>query len=243
MSEDFEFDPTMEKPKRGKRDFGAALDGRPPLRSDLLPSMLGFTEDDLEANQRGRLTNRQKERINREVKDEADSMWLMLGIFLGTALLLALIFTLEGLPIATMLIGAGAVVLPFMYIAYRRQNALVTDMQGDRIGQVEGYAELAMQSATRGGIFNYRMIVNREVIKIDEDAYKRLSRYAPGYIRAYYSKRGKILLSAEMIDDGQHKLKNDALQLDEADDEPEADILLEQGQLAQRQPEKQHPLE
>lgn len=244
----FGTDPTVEKPKRkNKRDFGAAtMDNRPPLRGDLLPSMLGFTEDDLDANQRGRLTRRQKERINREVKDEADSMWLMLGIFLGVSLLLALIFTMQGLPIAAMLLGAGFVVLPFMYLAYRRQHALTTDVQGDQIGTVDGYAELTMQNATRGGIFNYRMIVDKEIIKIDEDAYQRLSRYAPGYIRAYYSKRGKILLSAELLPDSEHKFKNDELLLDEDMhdiEEPEADIVLEQGQLTGQQSEKQHPLE
>ena len=182
-------DPTVEKPKRkNKRDFGAAtMDNRPPLRSDLLPSMLGFTEDDLDANQRGRLTRRQKERINREVKDEADSMWLMLGIFLGVSLLLALIFTLRGLPIAAMLLGAGFVVLPFMYLAYRRQHALTSDVQGDQIGTVEGVTDLRLQSVARGEHGTYRLSIDKENLKIDEDAYQRLSRYAPGYIRAYYS--------------------------------------------------------
>jgi len=241
-------DPTVEKPKRkNKRDFGAAaIDNRPPLRSDLLPSMLGFTEDDLDANQRGSLTRRQKERINREVKDEADSMWLMLGIFLGVSLLLALIFTLEGLPIAAMLLGAGLVVLPFMYLAYRRQNALTTDVQGDQIGTVEGVTDLRLQSVARGEHGTYRLGIDKETLKIDEDAYQRLSRYAPGYIRAYYSKRGKILLSAELLPDSEHKLKNEELLLDEDMhdiEEPEADIVLEQGQLAGQQSEKQHPLE
>jgi hypothetical protein len=251
-------DPRKEKPKRGMRDFGGPRQSLPPLQNDMLPTLFGFTRNDFDANLDGQLSEKQRDKLAKELKGEADSMWLLLSIFLGVAMLLALIFTLQGMDMGPLLLGAGAIVAPFMFIAYRRQRAITGDTQDDRVQAVEGVWDLAGDY----GKEDFRLVVGKERLKIGQRTFDFLRNRAPGYLRAYYAEKSKLLLSAEVLPmpyDEEEKLKNDKLkneQLileDEAhdndyDDAPQGDIVIDnrvqrQEQAAQQQAQKQHPLE
>ncbi|QPC82613.1 hypothetical protein G4Y79_23475 [Phototrophicus methaneseepsis] len=252
--DDFVFiDPDAEKPKRG-RDFGdSPRPVQPPLDNNMLPTLFGFTRADFEANEDGYLTTSQSDKLAKHVKGEADSMWLLLTIFLGVAMFLALVFTLQGLEMGPLLLGAGAIIAPFMFLAYRRQRALTGDSQENRVVAIEGMWDIVGNYSKD----EFYLVVGGKRLKISPRAFDFLRSRGSGYLRAYYAEKSKVLLSAEVLPMPEEKLKNDKLKNEDiadgegqhdrlaVDTEPEGDIVIDRYAQQQTAPqtEKQHPLE
>jgi len=199
--------PKNDKPKRGDRDFGMPRSDYPPLFTDALVGLLGVTHSDLDRNQAGEITERQREKLGQELKGEANAMWLILSVLLGVTLLLAVIFTFQGLSMGPLLVGAALLIVPLMALSYYRQRSVTSDREEETVGQIEG--PLTLVGYGPGDYWN--ISVGRQKFRVSRRTFDGLSNYAPAYVRAYYSDKSKVLLSAEVLpmpDDMAYKLKN-----------------------------------
>src|SRR5690606_36371954 len=118
MSDDPLYD--SEKPKnKSKRLTDAHL---PLLHTPALMEIFNFDEGALRTNAGGFVTNNQKRKISEALQGEADSMWLMVTIFLASSVVLPIIFSLQGYAPMPLVIGAGIVIGSLLLVAYNRQS-------------------------------------------------------------------------------------------------------------------------
>lgn len=200
-----------EKPKnKSKRLSDPSL---PVIYNESLMEIFDFNESALLTNQRGFVTEPQKRQIADTLKGEADSMWLMLTIMLGTAVLLAIIFTLQGYPPLPLVIGVGLILAPLLWLAYRRQNKLQQDSNRLRTYNVEGYPSL---TGSYVGDSQAEIVIGEQKLPISYAQAKALSEFNLPLMRIYYASHSKQILSAEVLHDiNLDKLKNEDLQEDE----------------------------
>ena len=205
------------KPKNKLKNGDPSL---PLIHTQSLMEILDFNRGDLEMNRNGGVTAKQKDKIKDVLKEEADSMWLLTTIFLGVAVLLALIFTLQGYPPMALAIGAGVVILPMVAIAYFRQGNLRNDVDRLRTYQIEGVPHISgSYKSAREAVLN----IGEEQFPITFEQAKALSEFSLPPMRVNYASNSKQILSAEVLSDREiDKLKNEDLFSDE-----DADFMLE----------------
>lgn len=184
----------MEKPKR--KPEHPLMDNETVQKPKIKPEhalmyAIGFTEEDLEANREGWLSERQRAELNRQRRE------MLVGII--ALLVVSLFVFLIGLfsyrdknasaviPVLVLTTG-GAI-----YIAYRWGNK-DADFQGKRVEFVEGRVELRLGSnkSATCSIFiqNRAFLVSNEVFL----AFKNGDPYV-----IYYTPASKTILSAEWL--------------------------------------------
>jgi hypothetical protein len=178
----------------------------PLLHTETLMEIFDFDENALNTNRRNFVTKAQGDIIILQLKGEADSMWLMLTIMIGTGVVLALIFATQGLPTLYLLMGLAVVVLPMLWYAYSRQGGLRKDMQRLRAFSIDGRPALRM--GLRGNQEMYLNIGNQS-IPITMQQARALGEFSLPMLRVYYAEHSKQLLSAEVLID--EKIKNEDL--------------------------------
>ncbi|MEO0597633.1 MAG: hypothetical protein AAF126_16105 [Chloroflexota bacterium] len=205
------------KPKNKLKNGDPSL---PLIHTESLMEILDFNRGDLEMNRNGGVTAKQKDKIKEVLKGEADSMWLLTTIFLGVAVLLALIFTMQGYPPVPLAIGAGVVILPMVAIAYFRQGNLRDDVDRLRTYQIEGVPYISPSfKSVREATLN----IGEEKFPISIEQAEALNEFSLPPMRVNYAANSKQILSAEVLSDREiDKLKNEDLLSDE-----DADFMLE----------------
>jgi len=189
-----------------------------------LMSLFDYSPQDLEANKQGMVTHLQKQRLQGDLKNDADATWLMLMIMLGVTLLIALI-TAGGSNMGGLLVGAGIIILPLLYLGYRRQTRIRDDIETTRVKRVRG--ALLPQP---GGMFSE----DRHKVRVDDVtfgvSYQQLSdlmQYATTYVDVYYTENSRAILSMEVVPGGEKpkndKLKNEELRLPDVIGHDDAD--------------------
>lgn len=181
-----------------------------PLETGILMDAFNFSGTDLAANKQGYVTGHQKAQLGAELKQEADGMWLILTIMLGVTVLLSLIMTSEGIPLIYLVIGAGLLLLPLVWLAYRRQTRLREETERRvSVRHVTDYATLERSSAfdTR---HPFQLRVGTERFPLDLAAYQLLAQHEMMPVTVYYTPETKTFLSAEV--EPFNKLKNEEKQ-------------------------------
>lgn len=211
-----------EKPKNKAKRFDDAQ--RPIISTESLMEIFKFDASTVRTNAGGFVTGNQKQQITDELKSEADSMWLMLTILLGTSVVLALIFSLQGYAPLPLVIGAGLVIGALLFIANRRQSGLREDNARLRTQQVEGVPRL--QTSITGSR-QVELLIGKEKLPITYQQAQALSEFNLLPMRVYYAANSKQILSAEVLaDDEVLKLKNEDL-IESEDYQPYAERQLE----------------
>jgi|GEM_PF-7103931 hypothetical protein len=200
-------DPASQDDDKLKNDQNVLNDQRPVLGDSDLFDIFGITGTDLNANRMGRFSPVQKESLEANLKQEVDGMWLLLTIFLGMSVFIALILFPAGDMTPYMIAGIGIILVAFVFFSYRRQNRARSLADSQRVKSVAGVPQL---SATRFGA-NPHMRVGDKVLSITPQQFMQLARYALPYMKVYYTQNGDQVVSAEILrrynDD--EKLKND----------------------------------
>ncbi|MEM9953722.1 MAG: hypothetical protein AAF846_19085 [Chloroflexota bacterium] len=200
------------KPKKDKRFSDGS---RPMIYTESLMEIFGFDATALRSNDGGFVTNAQKQNIQEELKSEADSMWLLATIFLGTAVLLALIFTFQGYPVMPLVIGVGGLTAAVFGIGYFRQSRLAKDTDRLRAVSVEGVPIIRNTLSARDR--QATLEIGGQKLPITYEEAMALSEFELPVMRIYYAANSKQILSAEVLHSPDvEKLKNDNL-LDEDD--------------------------
>lgn len=209
MSEHPGYEP--EKPKNKEKRF---IDPNlPMIYNESLMEIFGFDQMALETNRRGFVTNQQKQGIASELKEEADSMWLMVTILLGVSVLLAIIFTLQGYPPLPLVIGAGLVIGGILAVAYGRQITLRKDVERLRTYRVEG---VPMVSGDYVGDRSAKIQIADQELPITQRQASALREFALPMMRFYYAANSKQILSAEVLQQADiEKLKVEDMDEDE----------------------------
>lgn len=191
-----------------KNEQNPPNDPRPLLGDSDLFEIFGMTGTDLNANRMGRFSPVQKERLEANVKQEVDGMWLLLTIFLGMSVFIALILFPAGDMTPYMIAGIGIILVAFFLFSSRRQARARSLAESQRVKSVAGVPQL---STTRFGANSYMLRVGDKMLGITPQQFMQLARYALPYMKVYYTQNGDQVVSAEILrrynDD--EKLKND----------------------------------
>lgn len=179
---------------------------RPPLHTETLMHIFRFDDVALGANRSALATRPQKEALNDELRAESDAMRLMLTIFLGAALLVALILRMQGLPSLPLVIGGGLVIGSFFAYSQWRQNRIRRDLERVQVRSVQGQAAVIWGNAYRGEAW---LMIGLLKFQISREQARALEEYRIGQLRVYYVNESKHILSAESLRDSDgEKLKN-----------------------------------
>ncbi len=186
----------MQKPKR---DFGQLLTPEEETEKlkhkpeHMLMDAIGFTEEDLEANRQGIITDAQKVHFRREYQKSAFA-------FLPALVILAF-FTIGLLSSGLLFIQPGSIVLPFLffivylaYLSWRRQQAVDAIRRGN-LESVEGRIQLNTTASNSRQLFT--ISVQNQKFNIKKNVFLAFKNGDPYVI--YYVPRSKSILSAEWL--------------------------------------------
>ena len=219
-----------EKPKPERKPY------RPPIYTDTLQHIFDFDDVALNSNRQGFAARRQKERIQDDLREDADAMWTLLTILLSAAVVVGIIMRTQGLPTLPLVIGAGLMIGGMLLYAYLQQSRNRQDTEDLKVRSVQGQAHVQWRDSlqSRG-----RLIVNETVFDIDSHTASALNEYDLGTLRVYYTQHGKQILAAEAIEFEKNKRKakvDDQYEDDEDDEDDDAQYLADDDRAqAQRQ--------
>lgn len=197
------------KPKKDKPLYN----GQPLIHTESLMEIFDFDEHDLGINENGTITENQSEKITDSLKEDADSMWLLLTIFLGVSVVLAMIFSMQGYAPLPLVIGGGLVMGGLLAISYFRQTKFTKDTSKLENSLIVGVpAVIATLSGDKQAILR----IGNQNLPISYQQAGALSEFVLPMMRIYYASNSKQILSAEVLDNNEVlKLKNENLIEDE----------------------------
>jgi hypothetical protein len=210
-----EEDESQEKVKT-KHDLSAS--GKPTLHTESLMEIFDFSEATLNTNRGGFATNQQRQFLQADLKNDADAMWLLLTILLGTAIVVGIIMRMQGIPMEYLVIGMGILVVPMLWLGYRQQIGARKDLDNFHIRSVQGKADVYWVG--RGTYLRARLRVHDQWFEIGIQQAHALEEYDLSHLRVYYAENSRTLLSVEVLPmDTKNKLR--------LDEEQETDIIVE----------------
>jgi hypothetical protein len=183
-------------------------EGLPSLQSETLMEIFDFDSLTLDMNRRNFVTKNQRDMITAHLKEEADATWLLLTMTMGVAVVLAIIFAMQGLPTPQLLIAMAAFMIPLAWYGYSHQGGLRKDMERLRAMRIDGIPDL--RTGSRGG--EMFMNVGSQSLPISLAQARALSEFRLPMMRIYYAEHSKQILSAEIVYDEKYKHED----LDEA---------------------------
>lgn len=166
---------------------------QPSLYTATLMDIFNFNETDLEANRRGIITNAQKRDVQESVQQDSNDIWQLVTIFLGVTLLIAVITAGQDNMVAV-LIGAGIMIGPLLWIGYRRQNRAKVDLEKPRVKSIRG----AIQP-TSGITSGYTLSVKDKRFDVSMEQWQSIARHQQAYAAVYYLPNSNRILSAEIL--------------------------------------------
>jgi hypothetical protein len=183
-------------------------DDLPSLQSESLMEIFDFDSLTLDMNRRNFVTKTQRDMITAHLKEEADATWLLLTMAMGVAVVLAIIFAIQGLPTPQLLMALAAFMLPLGWFGYAHQGGLRKDMARLRAMRIDGIPD--MRRGVRGGeVF---LNIGTQSLPITTAQARALSEFRLPMMRVYYAEHSKHILSAEIVYDEKYKHED----LDEA---------------------------
>jgi hypothetical protein len=194
------------------------LSGKPALYTESLMEIFDFSESTLNTNRGNFATNQQRQFLQADLKNDADAMWLLLTILLGTSIVVGLIMRMQGIPMEYLVMGAGVLIVPMLWLGYRQQMGARKDLDNFHVRSVQGKAEVYWVG--RGTYLRARLRVHDQWFEIGIQQAHALEEYDLSQMRVYYAENSRTLLSAEVLPD----YTTNKLKLDE---EQETDIIVE----------------
>lgn len=209
-----DFDPTQDLTNPEGKPHSA-----PPVTNALLRDLFGYGISDLNQNRLGRASTAQRESYEGTLKNENDALWLMMMIFLGMTLLIAVI-TLGSTRFNSFYLAVGSSIMLGLLWLYntRRTSKLRAALDNPHARQVVGDATLAVGG---GWVRTPMLVVKDKAFKLTPEQANTLKAYELGRLRVYYLENVQHILAVEAIDsafedeidDEEEKRKNDDLLL------------------------------
>ncbi|MDQ7025757.1 MAG: hypothetical protein Q9P44_09375 [Anaerolineae bacterium] len=204
----------QEKPKNKVKN--SLSNGNQTLSTAALMEIFDFSDSMLNMNRKGSASGLQKEYLKSDLKENADAMWLLMMIMLGTSLVVGVIMATQGIPMQYLAIGAGIVILPILLMGYRQQIGARKDLDIFNVQTAEGQAQI--EWASRGTHIVPLLRVDQTTFEIGHYEAKTLEQFDLPYLRVYYAENSKQLLSAEVMTTAtKNRLSVDDLLEDNAD--------------------------
>ena len=194
---------------------------RPLIHNESLMEIFDFSQTALNSNRGGFVLAAQREKLQDDLKNDADAMWLLMMIMLVAAVVVGVIMTVQGAPMIYLVIGAGILMLPMLYFSYTRQTNTRLDLEKTRVRSIQGAAQVIWS----GGAARMRaqLRVHDKTFNLTLFQGKALEEYDLSYLRVYYAEHSQIVLAAEALDlPSIDKLKME-------DREEDEDLLLQTG--------------
>ncbi|MDQ7034725.1 MAG: hypothetical protein Q9P01_07780, partial [Anaerolineae bacterium] len=185
----------QEKPKNKVKN--SLSNGNQTLSTAALMEIFDFSDSMLNMNRKGSASGLQKEYLKSDLKENADAMWLLMMIMLGTSLVVGVIMATQGIPMQYLAIGAGIVILPILLMGYRQQIGARKDLDIFNVQTAEGQAQI--EWASRGTHIVPLLRVDQTTFEIGHYEAKTLEQFDLPYLRVYYAENSKQLLSAEVM--------------------------------------------
>jgi hypothetical protein len=174
------------------------------LPQPTLLELLNMNETAVRLNRAGKLTTDQAGFVRGQMKEDDDSTWLLATIFIGTALLLSLIFLMQSLSMSYLLVGGSVFLGAFALYVTRRRSHRARDLD-TRVGKVKG--ELRIVASERLG--HWAMVIGDKLFPISQALAEKFDGYEMPVVAAYYTVGTNTLLSMEVLTT--EKRKNDEL--------------------------------
>lgn len=185
----------------------------PSLSTDALMHIFDFDNMTLNTNRSGFPTRDQKEWVKQSLKEDADSMWLLLSIMMAGAVVAGIAMRSSGIPLQPLVYGGG-ILIGFMFLfSYLRQNNARADLDEFKVRSVEGIPQIATNRT-----YTYvKLSVGNEQFDITPDQARALQEFNPEPMRVYFAQNSKAILAAEVAYNPDiEKLKMEDLQDDDA---------------------------
>lgn len=198
-----------EKPKRtAQYDPNLALIDTPALLR-----AFNIHPETLAINREGVMSSQQASNLIQIQTQDGASNQLMLSILLGTSILLALIFIMQGYPMLPLVIGIALMIAPLAWMVYQRRQRLEQDIERRRIYHIDGIPTMTHHI----GKEESEMQIDGQRLTITRAQAQMLSGYNLPMMRVYYSAQTRQVIAAEVLPHAMaEKLKNDDLQDDDA---------------------------
>ncbi|MCS6835972.1 MAG: hypothetical protein NZ750_08145 [Anaerolineae bacterium] len=224
--------PDLDKPK--DKPLGKPID-MPRLHQGILAQVFGFSYASLDSNREGRLADPQRAPLHQDVKEEGDSLWLMLMIFLGMTVFLAIILLMEGQSMGGLVIGAGGMIGALLFYSTRRQNRRKEAAESHSVRAAEGQARLDMRPNPANMEALYGLMVGEERFALTREQFVTLAAYELPRMKVYYILPTRRIVSAEILgfDEGAPSLTYKLPEAQE-DDEPQVIYVDKDEQQARR---------
>jgi hypothetical protein len=185
------------------------------LPQQTLLELLNIDETAVRLNRAGKLTTDQANFVRGQMKHDDDGTWLLATIFIGTSLLLSLIFLMQGLSMAYLLVGLFIFLGSFAAYVMRKRSKRSRDLD-TRVGKVKG--DLRIIASER--LAQWAMVIGDRMFPISQALAEKFNGYELPVVAAYYTLGTNTLLSMEVL--AHEKRKNDELTAeDDEDDEIE----------------------
>ncbi|GEM_PF-6900107 len=192
---------TMGKPKE-----------LPRLYQNTLAEVFGFSPSDLSHNSMGHITRNQQDILLKDYQEEVEGLSFLLTIFLGVGVLLAFIFSTQGLPMEFLLLGVGIVLGWLAFYSFRRQARRREDARATkRVSFVIGIPSFKMGSFVANPDERVKWLIKDKSFDLTQAQTQTLAEYEMPLIKAYYTADSVRIVSAEVVDYPQDKPKRDLI--------------------------------
>jgi hypothetical protein len=181
------------------------------LTQQTLLELLNMHETAIRLNRAGKLTTHQTEFVHGQMKQDDDGTWLLSTIFIGTALVLSLIFLIQGLNMAYLLLGGFVFLGSFALYVTRKRGKRSRDLE-TRVGKTKGELKIIASEA----LSQYAMVIGDKMFPISKALAEKFEGYEMPVVAAYYTIGTDTLLSMEVL--MHEKRKNDELLTADDDD-------------------------
>jgi len=227
--------PDLEQPQQGMAQ-GKPKE-LPRLHQGVLAQVFQFSHAHLDANQQGRLADSQRAPLYQDVKDEGDSLWLMLMILLGTTLFLAFILLTEGQGLGGLALGAGGMIGGLLLYSTRRQGRRKEAAEAHSVTSAQGQARLDMRPSPANMEALYGLRVGEERFSLSREQFVALAAYELPRLKVYYILPTRRIVAAELLgfDEGAPSLTYKLAEAEpQAEDEGAQVIYVEKDERARR---------
>jgi hypothetical protein len=164
------------------------------MTQETLLNVLNISENTIRLNRAGKLTRDQETFVKQHQKHDDDATWLLTTIFMGTAVLLAMIFALQGLSMSYLLLGGFIFFGAFALYSTSRRFARSRDLEL-RVGKTTGDLRLIRSNSLK----QWGLVIGDKFFAISENLAEKFDGYQHPVVAAYYSLGTNTLLSIEVV--------------------------------------------
>ena len=150
------------------------------LPQQTLLELLNISETAVRLNRAGKLTADQQAFVRDHMKKDDDGTWLLSTIFIGTSLLLSLIFLMQGLDMAYLLVGTFIFLGAFALYATNRRSHRKRDLE-TRVEKVTG--ELRIIASDR--LAQWGLLIGDKLFPISQALAEKFEGYDMPVVAAY----------------------------------------------------------